>query len=618
MIHKVWLRQWKAYDSLDLDLGEGTTFLIAENGIGKSSIVQGLYFALFGSPLMFGTDRPTADAVRGGDGTMAVVGCDISLGSNKARLERTIQRSSRNPEIQASIQINGQAASEKEWMDLLRAETGVDAAQLALLAFVHEGATMSVNDAGLNIVGMLSEVFGVGRLRRAARQCEINAKRLDRENDSLRKSLRDSPSRRDAEQLVDLEVQRDQMTARLHALRSQQYAAERYVHIREVWAEYAASKLRFERAQGADRERVVSLIRRITDFVKHPYREADLPANRFGLERVAALISERYEQLIADHGRIEAKRETALHYAAILGTGEPKCPTCLQPLSQEAAEHALTSHQEIIQQSLAELQAVDRDLDLFRHLIRDAQELLRIPESEPPALPGEEIPENTADVSIEMLPLQAEIDHLMHEIHEVETELRVIQRADEDRKQNALLSARLLDGYGAAERAQLAAVTMTTLADVICADRIAPMADELQKRWPTLCSGSQLHMDPTGALSLEEGSYVIPYSNLSGGQRTLAQLTVRLLALQMATECPFFILDEPLEHLDSRNRRSLAALLVHAAHESSQLRQVLVTTYEESVTRRLSSVPNDSRANKGGLDGGLAARVVRISATRKD
>jgi ABC-type cobalamin/Fe3+-siderophores transport system ATPase subunit len=140
------------------------------------------------------------------------------------------------------------------------------------------------------------------------------------------------------------------------------------------------------------------------------------------------------------------------------------------------------------------------------------------------------------------------------------------------------------------------------------------MAHELQKRWLTLSPQSRLYMDSSGALSLEEGRYVIPYCNLSGGQRTLAQLAVRLLALQMATKCPFFVLDEPLEHLDSRNRRSLATLLVRATHKSSQLKQVLVTTYEETVTRRLSSMPAQARDVEG-VDSGLAAHVVRISAS---
>jgi DNA repair exonuclease SbcCD ATPase subunit len=139
--------------------------------------------------------------------------------------------------------------------------------------------------------------------------------------------------------------------------------------------------------------------------------------------------------------------------------------------------------------------------------------------------------------------------------------------------------------------------------------------DEINKRWPSLSFGSQLRMDSSGALYLEEGSHVVGYGGFSGGQRTLAMLTLRLLALQMATKCSFFVLDEPLEHLDARNRRSLASLLVHATRESSQLRQVLVTTYEESVTRRLSSVPADDGDNKD-FHSSLGAHIIRVEASR--
>src|SRR6266446_6368746 len=112
MIHKIWLRNWKAYDSLELRFNEGTTFLIAENGVGKSSIIQALYFALFGSPQMLGTNLPIASAIRGADGTVGIVGCEISLGEAAVRLERSVEKSSRNFALSASIEIDGQKASE--------------------------------------------------------------------------------------------------------------------------------------------------------------------------------------------------------------------------------------------------------------------------------------------------------------------------------------------------------------------------------------------------------------------------------------------------------------------------------------------------------------------------
>lgn len=616
MIKKIWLRQWKAYASLDLELGEGTTFLVAENGIGKSSIIQGIHFALFGSSKIFGTNRTILDAVRGNEGDIGTAGCELTLGSSLIRLERSVEKSTRHVNIQTAIDIDGHRASENDWLELLRAETGVDASQLELLAFVHEGATMSIDDAGLNTVEMLSEVFGVGRLKQAAQQLEQTAKRLDRENDSLRKSLRDAPSKRDTEQASALYDQLAQALARNESLKTQKSALERYELAQREWSHYTTAKLHFKQASDAFEQGVLTITQRVRDLLPGLDISHDAKSNRLLLEHVVAALSERIEEIINERGRLTAMRETALHYAEIISTGDSTCPTCRQPMSQHAAQLAVAEHQETVDRSTVRLQKMDSDLSLLRPLLKDAQALMRTPEPRIPEPPSEDPPApepaSVVGVPSDMSTIRSEIDELDSAIRHIKADLAVIERIVSERHENTLLSARLFDGYRTVERAHLAAETMTRLADAITADRITPMANELQKRWPTLCSGSELRMETDGALYLKVGDYVVPYCNLSGGQRTLAQLTVRLLALQMATTCPFFILDEPLEHLDARNRRSLATLLVHATHESSQLRQVLVTTYEESVTRRLSSVPREQGSDERAGDSSVAS-VVRIS-----
>jgi len=42
MISHLSLRHWRSYDTLDLDFGSGTTFVVAPNGVGKTSLVLGL------------------------------------------------------------------------------------------------------------------------------------------------------------------------------------------------------------------------------------------------------------------------------------------------------------------------------------------------------------------------------------------------------------------------------------------------------------------------------------------------------------------------------------------------------------------------------------------------
>ena len=65
MIRRLTLRNWRAYEHLELDFRPGATFVVAPNGVGKSSIVEGARFALFGfvPPAREGAARVTRTGI---------------------------------------------------------------------------------------------------------------------------------------------------------------------------------------------------------------------------------------------------------------------------------------------------------------------------------------------------------------------------------------------------------------------------------------------------------------------------------------------------------------------------------------------------------------------------
>jgi ABC-type arginine transport system ATPase subunit len=62
----------------------------------------------------------------------------------------------------------------------------------------------------------------------------------------------------------------------------------------------------------------------------------------------------------------------------------------------------------------------------------------------------------------------------------------------------------------------------------------------------------------------------------------------------MATDADFCWFDEPLEHLDPDVRRQVANILAGATSTDSNLRQVVVTTYEEPLARQLHARAPDT------------------------
>ena len=60
-------------------------------------------------------------------------------------------------------------------------------------------------------------------------------------------------------------------------------------------------------------------------------------------------------------------------------------------------------------------------------------------------------------------------------------------------------------------------------------------------------------------MTVRRGIKDISFEYLSSGEKVVALLAVRLLILGSSTRASFVWLDEPLEHLDGRNRRLAAA-----------------------------------------------------------
>jgi DNA repair exonuclease SbcCD ATPase subunit len=128
---------------------------------------------------------------------------------------------------------------------------------------------------------------------------------------------------------------------------------------------------------------------------------------------------------------------------------------------------------------------------------------------------------------------------------------------------------------------------MRATADAVLAERIDPLAAEISHRWKRIFGErGSLQLRPDGRLVLVRGIDEIPFTQFSSGEKVVALLATRLLVLGASTKASFLWLDEPLEHLDPKNRRITASLMSAAG---AHVRQILVTTYEEALARRLAS-----------------------------
>lgn len=82
----------------------------------------------------------------------------------------------------------------------------------------------------------------------------------------------------------------------------------------------------------------------------------------------------------------------------------------------------------------------------------------------------------------------------------------------------------------------------------------------------------------------------IDFKNLSGGEKTVLLILSRSLILHNFSKASFLLLDEPLEHLDVENRRLIIKYLENFC-KSGLIDQLIITTFEETLTRRLKTEP---------------------------
>jgi len=90
---------------------------------------------------------------------------------------------------------------------------------------------------------------------------------------------------------------------------------------------------------------------------------------------------------------------------------------------------------------------------------------------------------------------------------------------------------------------------------------------------------------------MQRGDHEIQFSDFSPGEQMVSMLALRFLTVSASTTSPFMLLDEPLEDLDPTNRRIIGALLVG---EGRPVTQMIVTTYEEPLVRRLNETVDDT------------------------
>ncbi len=582
MISHLSLRHWRSYDKLDLDFGSGTTFVVAPNGVGKTSLVLGLAWALYG-------EHANVDAqacIRAGADAAEV---EITLAlpdERKLKIARKVGRRGR-PTVKGwldEVEIDSLAV-DQTLEEAFEVKLDI-AANLSMML----GGGQLASEQPLDLKSHLYTAFGVSPLLRAAESVEALAKGAEKQRATVRAT--------DQKRLAD----RSDIESRVATLQSELLELEGQRELLQG-AVREADQLRNRAGQmGVYQEE----LRRYEDTVTAVMsRAAEVVGDELEFGSTSLRLQAEWEQAereadIAAEAYASARGSIAMATEAIEAlTGvDAYCPTCLRPLGVSEVMAATTEHEHRLHAATEASGRHAREQSERRARGKALADLLaQLGSLRTPTPPDATIDMAAAEVQ-HAAAFQALQDH-SEKIGGHQSQLRQLaaQLAQDDRIAE---SDRAL--YGAYRREAItsaAAVALRRAATELTESLIEPVATEITWRWKRLFPSGGLTLRSDGTIVREEQGEELGWSTLSDGERIWARIITHLLVIAASTRLPFVWFDEPLEHLDPQLRHAVAATLATAtAVEGGSPGQLLVTTYEHAIARQLADdTPNATLIN---------------------
>lgn len=575
MIQRLRLTNWRAYENLDLALKPGTIFVVAPNGIGKTSLVEAAAWALFGD------HAPTANRPVRAGADRAVASVEVELPDGRIlSVERTHPLKAPRKAPEPVVLVDGAPVPTGSLDALLRDAFGADPAFLARVTMPRP----HTQSASLDAQGLrdhLCRLFGVENLIAAGADIDARV----RENDKRIKVAKQG-------NVVDrsrLEVLEGKAAA--DAVAADQAATEHArarvtVNSAEAHARAAREVRDWEIREQERQEKIASVVLDAAEVLDAPVASERLR------EALAAALSDTQAQLTAVGralGVNEGRARTIELTRQELDIAHGDCPVCRRPLDEQTANDARAAHDRdrtTLDQERSALTTQETQLIMKADVLRrvgaaasaiPTQALMPEPHS---AEPGEEVDLEAARQS-EFVALDA----LIAATAARDNSLAALELARTDESAHKKLVG--LFATDAVLRAVRATIDDTVRAFVD--GTVGPIATEIGPRWSAIFPGrGDVHVDGEGALSRPVNGYDLAFESFSGGERTVALVLLRLLIVQMTTKATFCWFDEPLEHLDPDARRQVASLLSGAGN-SLPLKQVLLTTYEQPLAERMAA-----------------------------
>lgn len=609
MIRSVSIKNWKRHEDLLVSFNHGVNFIVGPNGAGKTSILDAICFALLGdlSATAIYKNITYKDLIRDSDRDMEIV-LTFSPGEKDNYVIRRVHSASANRKS-CELTSNGAvlARSWDEATEQILELYNTNDLFLRSVVLLSEGDTFaySIKPPGEGLTKHIENVLGINRLEKL--RSDLNRLRRDYELETQDWRAR----------ILGEEKLTEEELSQFQALSAQ---IEELESVRDASSEKLSLLNEHMGRLASDKQKTIDLIDQLksiigewTEYFGDPPQNYEflsaMDSLRESINNEKSLLMGQRDSIRDELAWLAAQIESQNQILSLIipleqEDKEVSCPVCKRPLTTDMVVeikeqcHSMISgfkKKELewnkkLPETSRKIQDADKDLQILNALEPKVRLLL---EQEPKSTSLPELESHLSKISEELDSIQSDINNFDKQIIEkneqisaLSQDLGRIQRkiGDKERSEMMLSLSRSTKG-------QFVSQLILDSIDAALADQrkaqLEPLTQDLSATWSNFLGigvGVELKEDAQLVVVESDKKRSYEFPQLSGGEKTALLIITQVSLCKHFSDANFMLLDEPLEHLDAKNRWSLIRFLVDTTRQGYP-RQLIVTTVEESILR---------------------------------
>lgn len=608
MINRIEIINWKGHKKTSINFTKGVNFITGPNGIGKTSLLDAICFGLLGTIEFLASYKRLTfrNLIRNPDmDTEIRISLSMVDGDNY-EIIRKIGASRR-----AAILRNGELV-ESTWGSVTETVLKLFNSSedfLGRCVFLTEGDTYEYinRPPGEGLAKHVQGMLGIDSMENLLMSMKTISKQYEQKSKGLREKLSE----------VSLLDEKDLDLINQYSMRIDTIEQDRTAILKDTkesnkQQEALISRVTFLRNT---LNNIINTLKEWNDISANLGNETNLVEflhnTLAATKKVQEELSKKRDSLSINKGEISAQISNQKAIQDILHTYpevdveiERVCPVCKRPLSEHLAEQVYEECRASIEQLQKELKDIEKRLinsedeissnnKRLSILNKLEQQLINLNEYNFPKLSIVAIEKRLAGLDKRSARIKQQIEEYQYdseklrpELVSLETMKKQLQEKMDPQKLNDI--NRVLINSSKIEF--LSDVLIESLKDSLTKQRnnmLAPLTQELSELWSNYMNREVLvEMGDKFELNIVDSRFdrAFNFSQLSGGEKTALLILTHVLLCKYFSDSDFMLLDEPLEHLDSKNRWALINFLIESCNRGFP-NQLIVTTIEEPYVR---------------------------------